>query len=80
MGLPKHETLPTLRTPEEVAAWLGITRKSLYIMVDRGQIPACAVIRIGARLRFDESRLSEWIAAKRVSTRGVVSGLQDPNV
>jgi excisionase family DNA binding protein len=67
--------LPVLRTPEEVAAWLGISRKSLYIMVDRGQIPPSAVIKIGARMRFDESRLKEWIAEKRAPTRGVPGGL-----
>lgn len=61
----RKEPLPVLRTPEQVAEWLGITRKALYIMVDRGQIPAIAVIRIGTRLRFDEARLKDWIAEKR---------------
>lgn len=72
---PLRAALPVLCTPEEVAKWLGISRKSLYIMVDRGQIPASAVIKIGARLRFDESRLKEWIAEKRAPTRGVSGGV-----
>jgi excisionase family DNA binding protein len=71
----QDKSLPVLRTPEEVASWLGVSRKALYIMVDRGQIPAVAVIRIGVRLRFDEARLKEWIAEKRAPTRGVPSGL-----
>lgn len=72
---PLRSALPKLLAPEQVAEWLGVSRKSLYIMVDRGQIPASAVIKIGARLRFDESRLKEWIAEKRAPTRGVSGGV-----
>ncbi len=63
----RKEALPVLRTPDEVAGWLGITRKSLYNMVDRGQIPGSAIVRIGTRIRFDESRLKDWIAEKRAA-------------
>jgi len=72
---PLRSALPKLLSPEQVAEWLGVSRKSLYIMVDRGQIPASAVIKIGARLRFDESRLKEWIAEKRAPTRGASGGV-----
>lgn len=64
----RSKVLPVLRTPEEVANWLGISRKALYNMLDRGQIPASAVFRIGGRrLRFDEHRLKDWIAEQRAA-------------
>lgn len=68
----RKDPLPVLRTPDEVCAWLGVTRRALYIMVDRGQIPTAAIIKIGARLRFDESRLKDWIAEKRAPSRGAM--------
>lgn len=65
----RKEPLPVLRTPDEVAGWLGITRKSLYNMIDRGQIPLASIVRIGTRIRFDEARLKDWIAEKRAAPR-----------
>jgi helix-turn-helix protein len=42
---------PQLLTPEDVAAWLGTTRRAVYARLDRGQFRA-AVIRVGRRLYF----------------------------
>ena len=45
---PNH--LPHLMTPSEVANILRTTRKAIYIMVERGQLPS--VTRIGRRILF----------------------------
>lgn len=57
--------LAELMTPEEVAAWLGITRRAVYDMVHRGEFPAESIVRIGTRLRFDAACLRSWLAEKR---------------
>ena len=43
--------LPRLLTPDDLAAWLGTTRRGIYARLDRGQFRA-AVIRVGRRLYF----------------------------
>ena len=43
--------LPRLLTPDDLAVWLGITRRAVYARVDRGQFRA-AVVRVGRRLYF----------------------------
>lgn len=70
--------LPVLCTPVEVASWLGITRKSLYHMISRGQIPSSTIVRIGGHMRFDKRRLNDWITHKQhVALRSSGSGLHD---
>jgi hypothetical protein len=43
--------LPRLLTPDDLAAWLGTTRRAVYARLNRGQFRA-AVVRIGRRLYF----------------------------
>lgn len=43
--------LPRLLTADDVAAWLGTTRRAIYARLDRGQFRAAA-LRIGRRLYF----------------------------
>jgi excisionase family DNA binding protein len=63
------EPLPVLLRPDEVAVWLGVTRKSIYNMIARGVLPSATMLKIGGSLRFDEARLREWITEKRLSSR-----------
>ena len=56
--------LPFLLCAEEVASLLRITRKAVYSMVDRGEIPG--VTRIGRRVRFQRDPLLEWLAGQGV--------------
>ena len=56
--------LPLLLCAEEVASLLRITRKAVYSMVDRGQIPG--VTRIGRRVRFQRDALLGWLASQGV--------------
>ena len=54
--------LPTLLTTAEVAELLRTTRKAIYTLVERRQIPG--VIRIGRRVLFQQSALVDWLGQK----------------
>jgi len=45
-------------TVDELAAMLGVERKSLYSCVKRGKIPH---IRIGRSIRFSRKRIERWL-------------------
>ena len=49
--------------PEEAADLLRTTRRALYCLVHRKQIP---FIKRGRRLLFSSSDLTKWLSAKRV--------------
>ena len=55
--------LPHLLTADEVAKFLRVSRKAVYCMVDRGEIPG--VTRIGRRVRFHRDSLFAWLEANR---------------
>lgn len=59
--------LPRLLTPTQVATWLGVSKKAVYHMVTRAEIPDACVVRIGTRLRFSASSLKQWLTEKRAS-------------
>jgi excisionase family DNA binding protein len=56
------EGKPTLMTPGEVATVLRTSRKAIYAMIERGQLPG--VIRIGRRVLIREQELVEWLRQK----------------
>lgn len=58
--LPGFEDLPLLLQVDEVAQLLRVTRKSIYTMVDRGEIPG--VTKLGRRLRFRRDAIEAWLA------------------
>jgi excisionase family DNA binding protein len=53
---------PYLLTGDEVASLLRKTRKAIYAMVERGQLPG--VTRIGRRLLFRRTELLDWLRQK----------------
>jgi excisionase family DNA binding protein len=53
---------PVLLTVAETAALLRTSRKAVYAMVERGQLPG--VIRIGRRLLFRRDALVDWLDQK----------------
>ncbi|WP_045117336.1 helix-turn-helix domain-containing protein [Plesiocystis pacifica] len=57
--------LPYLLNADEVAALLRVSRKAVYCMVDRGELPG--VTRIGRRVRFHRDSLLGWLEAQRES-------------
>ena len=51
-----------LMTPDEIAAVLRITRKTVIIMAREGRIPC---IRVGRIVRFDSDEIQRWIDGQR---------------
>ena len=51
--------LPFLLCADEVASLLRVTRKAVYCMVDRGELPG--VTKIGRRVRFRRDALLSWL-------------------
>jgi excisionase family DNA binding protein len=60
-SLPGFEDLPLFLQAEEVAAILRVSRKALYSMVERGEIPG--VTKLGRRIRFRRDALEAWLLA-----------------
>jgi excisionase family DNA binding protein len=58
--------LPSLLTADDMAALLRVSRKAIYTMVDRGEIPG--VTRIGKRLRFRGDDVLAWLDESRASS------------
>ena len=54
---------PVLLTPAETADLLRTTRKAIYVMAERGQLPG--VTRIGRRLLVRRDALLDWLDQKR---------------
>ena len=55
-------SLPALLTSGEVAALLRTTRKAVYAMVERGQLPG--VVRLGRRVLFRQDAMVEFLRQK----------------
>lgn len=60
------DELPPLLTVEEVAVLIRTTPKSVYTMIDRGQLPG--VTRLGRRLRVHRDDLVRWLHESRASS------------
>ena len=58
---PDHD-LPLLVTVGETAALLRTTRKAIYSMIDRRQLPG--VVRIGRRVLISTPDLLHWLRQK----------------
>ena len=61
-----HQELPFLLTVVDLAALLRTTKKAIYSMVERGQLPG--VTRIGRRLMFRRNDLLRWLDESRASS------------
>ncbi len=55
--------LPLLLSADEVAALLRTSRRAVYSMLERGQLPG--VVRIGRRVLFRSDDLVGWLAGCR---------------
>ena len=55
--------LPQFLTVDEVAALLRTSRKAIYAMVERGQLPG--VTRVRRRLLVRAEELVDWLNQKR---------------
>ena len=52
-------------TIKEVAKYLKVTERTLYRLVQDGQIPA---FKVGASWRFKRTDIDTWIEAQKIST------------
>jgi excisionase family DNA binding protein len=57
---------PLLLTVDEVAGLLRTSRKAIYAMAERGQLPG--VTRIGRRLLFRTDTLVDWLRQKSATS------------
>jgi excisionase family DNA binding protein len=55
-----HGFFDALLTADEVAVKLRLSRKAVYAMVERRQLPG--VVRIGRRVRVRQTILLEWLS------------------
>ena len=53
---------PILLTPNEVAELLRTSRKAIYTMVERDQLPG--IVRIGRRVLIRQDSLLDWLRRK----------------
>lgn len=62
-GMRDLGSLPIFLTAEEVAILLRTSRKSIYTMAERGQLPG--VTKIGFRLLISRDDLLQWLDERR---------------
>ena len=67
MAVERHDTgaLPSLFTLDEVAAFLRVSKTSVYRLVERRELPFC---RVGRTLRFSQEDLDAYLRARRVGS------------
>ena len=58
----KEHDLPALLTCNEVAELLRTSKKAIWAMAERQQIPG--VVRIGRRVLFRQDALIDWLGRK----------------
>jgi excisionase family DNA binding protein len=58
----RQRTLPILLTADEAAELLRTTRRAIYAMVERGQLPG--VVRVRRRLLLRTDALLNWLEQK----------------
>lgn len=54
--------MPALLTTDEVAAVLRTSRKAIYTMIERRQLPG--IVRLGRRVLVREDALLDWLRQK----------------
>lgn len=60
-NVPAQGSLPTLLTIHEVADLLRCSTRTLYRLIDRGEVPR--PLRFGALLRWPQTQIETWLAA-----------------
>jgi excisionase family DNA binding protein len=57
--MKRSDDLPVYLTPDEAASLLRTTRKAIYVMIERRQLPG--VTRIGRRVLIRTGSLVDWL-------------------
>ena len=63
-----------LMTVEELAAYLRVTKKTIYRLLRQGKIPAT---KVGRQWRFEKARIDEWLHRSSVGTRATILVVDD---
>ena len=58
-------TLPNLLTPDDLAAFLSISKTGVYRLVEKRRIP---FFRIGGSLRFEKKDVLSYLQGNRVES------------
>jgi excisionase family DNA binding protein len=61
-GSDRMPRTPVLLTPSEVGELLRTSRKAIYTMIERAQLPG--IVRIGRRVLVREDALVDWLRQK----------------
>ena len=56
----------SLLTPAEVGVLLRTSRKAVYAMIERDQLPG--IVRIGRRVLIDQCSLLDWLRQKSTAS------------
>jgi len=59
---PPTDVSDRLWTPDEVAHFLGLSRKGVYGLAERRLLPS---VKVGNRLRFDPADIRRWVSSHR---------------
>ncbi|GAG71241.1 unnamed protein product [marine sediment metagenome] len=63
-----------LMTVEELAAYLRVTKKTIYRLLRQGKIPAT---KVGRQWRFEKARIDEWLHRNSVGTKADILVIDD---
>ena len=66
-----------LMTVEEVAAYLRVTKKTIYRLQKKGSIPAT---KVGHQWRFDRTLIDKWLHRSSVGTKANILVIDDEEV
>jgi len=63
-----------LMTVQEVADYLRVTKKTIYRLLRRGELPAT---KVGRQWRFDKASIEEWLRRKPAGTEANILVIDD---
>lgn len=63
-----------LMTLEELASYLRLNKKTVYKLIDEGEIPAT---KVGRQYRFNTAAIDEWLGRKSVGIKARVLVIDD---
>ena len=54
----------------ELSAYIGTSKGSIYVQVCQGKIPPGCIVKIGRSLRFEREAIDAWLDQQRLSAHG----------
>ena len=66
-----------LMTVEELARYLRVTEKTVYRLLNRGNVPAT---KVGRQWRFEKTAIDDWLHRKSVGTKATILVVDDEEV